>query len=115
MGDFNINLLNYDKHKPTADFIENVFSYSYIPLITKPTSITNNSATLIYNLFTNNTQPTSKKHVGILYTDISDHLPIYCFETNVKTQNVDRIIRRRLINTQTIATFKQKLHSIDWT
>ena len=37
IGDFNINLLNVDKHAPTAEFIELMYTYSYFPLINKPT------------------------------------------------------------------------------
>ena len=51
MGDFNLNLLNADSHKSTADFIETLFSHYYMPLINKATRITQNSSTLIDNMF----------------------------------------------------------------
>ena len=54
MGDFNINLFNYDSHTKTADFINLMFSYSYAPFINKPTRITEQSSTLIDNIFVNN-------------------------------------------------------------
>ena len=48
-----------------------------IPSVTKPTRVTNNSATLIDNIFTNNFKDSLKHHQGIFYNDISDHFPIY--------------------------------------
>ena len=52
-GDFNINLLNYDNHKGTRDCIDVLFSLGLFPLICKPSRITEYSATLIDNIFTN--------------------------------------------------------------
>ena len=51
MGDYNINLLNVHTHIPTADFIDIMYSYSFFPIITKPTRVTGNTATLIDNIF----------------------------------------------------------------
>ena len=53
MGDYNINLLNNDKHTPTSDFVELMHSYSFLSLINHPTRITETSATLIDNIFVN--------------------------------------------------------------
>ena len=53
MGDYNVNLLNVDKHIPSSDFLETLYSYSYLPLINKPTRINKNTATLIDNIFCN--------------------------------------------------------------
>ena len=46
MGDFNINLLNYDG-KNTENFLDTMFSYSYLPFINTPTRVTSHSKTLI--------------------------------------------------------------------
>ena len=81
MGDFNMNLLNYENHHPTNNFLETLYSYSLTPLITKPTRITENTATLIDNIFTNNSLSGRRHLSGILYTDISDHLPVFCIDT----------------------------------
>ena len=49
MGDFNINLLNYDD-KNTANFLDTMFPYSYLPFINTPTRVTGHSKTLIDNI-----------------------------------------------------------------
>ena len=53
MGDFSINLFNYD-NKNTVNFRDTMFSYSYLPFINMPTRVTGHSEeTLIDNIFYN--------------------------------------------------------------
>ena len=54
MGDFNINLLKSEENQHVNDFLNQMFSSSFYPLISRPTRITNRSATLIDNIFVNN-------------------------------------------------------------
>ena len=51
LGDFNVNLLNYNEHNQTNKFLDSIASNSFIPLILKPTRITSHSNTLIDNIF----------------------------------------------------------------
>ena len=37
MRDHNINILNYDFHAPTGEFVDTMFSYAFVPLINRPT------------------------------------------------------------------------------
>ena len=46
-GDFNLDLLKHESHSVTAQFIESLFAFRFLPMITKPTRITAHSATLI--------------------------------------------------------------------
>ena len=73
-GDYNLDLLKYDCHSPTAEFLNNMLSYYFLPVIRNPTRISEISATLIDNIFINQTQYETKS--AIVYNDISDHLPI---------------------------------------
>ena len=75
MGDYNINLLNYDSHQKTNDFIDSVIAQGYIPHITKPTRITHVSATVIDHLYCNHTHPNYES--GIIITDVADHFGIF--------------------------------------
>ena len=50
MGDFNINLLNYNNDKETITFLDSVFSNSFSPFITLPARVGNTSETLIDNI-----------------------------------------------------------------
>ena len=40
LGDFNVNLLNYNEHNPTNKFLDSLVSNSFIPFILQPTRIT---------------------------------------------------------------------------
>ena len=49
-GDFNIDLLNDDCNNSTL-FLNTMYSLSLLSIIIKPTRITDNTATIIYNYF----------------------------------------------------------------
>ena len=51
LGDFNVDLLKYDKHAGTNDFIDSLSSYMYLPYILLPTRVTSHSQTIIDNIF----------------------------------------------------------------
>ena len=75
MGDWNLNLINHHCHKATSDFLDLLYSRMYFPLITRPTRITANKASLIDNIFTND--PLRPSISGLFLNDVSDHLPIF--------------------------------------
>ena len=74
MGDFNINLLNYDRYTLTDDFINLMFSSHFMHSILHPSRITDTSSTLIDNIFLSNVTD-SNILSGNLLSMISDHLP----------------------------------------
>ena len=74
-GAFNIDLLKYDAHRETGLFHDCLHEHALVPIITKPTRFTSGSSTLIDNIFTN--KPNNVMLLGILITDISDHLPVF--------------------------------------
>ena len=45
LGDFNINLLNYNEHQPTNEFLDSLDSNSIIPYILQPARLTSPSKT----------------------------------------------------------------------
>ena len=55
MGDFNVNLLNYNVHNPTNDILDSMLSNYLLSYIFHPTCVTDHSATVIDNIFSNNT------------------------------------------------------------
>ena len=84
LGDWNFNLLNYESHVATAKAFDMFYSYSFMPLINRPTRISTNSATIIDNIFTNNHSDIANSWQGILITDISDHLPIFYINHSIQ-------------------------------
>ena len=53
IGDFNVNLLNYNEHNQTNKLLDSLASNLLIPLILQPTRITSHSNTLTDNIFSN--------------------------------------------------------------
>ena len=81
LGDFNANLLNYNEHNQTNEFLDSLASNSFIPLILQPTRITSHSNTLIDNIFSNIIDPDIIS--GNLTATISDHLPQFAIIPNM--------------------------------
>ncbi len=91
MGDFNIDLLKSESCDYANQFVEQLFTSSFFPLITKATRITHHTATLIDNIFTNNLENLNSSLNSIIYSDISDHLPIvHMLNTNVFAKNTSK-------------------------
>ena len=81
LGDFNVNLLNYNEHNQTNEFLDSLASNSFIPLILQPTRITSHSNTLIDNIFSSVIDPDIIS--GNLTATISDHLPQFAIIPNM--------------------------------
>ena len=112
MGDFNINLLETDNHLPSAEFIENMYSFGLFPLINKPTRVRNDTATLIDNIFSNNID--GNRTNGILYVDVSDHFPIFSIDHFTNFDKKISIYWKRNYSLQNMEAFSKKLKDNDW-
>ena len=82
MGDYNLDLLKTDGNQHIKDFTNMMFSSTFYPLISRPTRVTNSSATLIDNIFVNKIEEHYK--CGILFTDLSDDLPVFLTTSNLQ-------------------------------
>ena len=82
LGHFNVNLLNYNEHNQTNEFLDSLASNSFIPLILQLTRITSHSNTLIDNIFSNVIDPDIIS--GMLTATISDHLPQFAIIPNMQ-------------------------------
>ena len=51
LADFNVDLLKYDKHAPTNEFLDSLSSNMFLAHITQPNRISSTSKTLIDNIF----------------------------------------------------------------
>ena len=117
MGDFNIDLLKVDSHRPTHDYLELLYSYALIPTIYKPTRITETTATIIDNIFTNDENVIKS---SILVTDITDHMPtVLTTSNNLKSKPIadtfnTKISYKRKHTEANTTQFKQKLSNVKW-
>ena len=112
--DHNLDLLKSDTHQPTNDFIQNNLDFGLIPTATRPTRITQSTATLIDNIFVS--QNLCGKYVSnILINDTSDHLPVMCTLSNLKTTKREPIkITSRDTRLKNMQALKRQLGNHDW-
>ena len=68
-----------------------MYSMSFIPLITRPTRITCTSATCIDNICCNILLNNNTHVNGVLYTDISDHLPVFTISECTPKKTWERV------------------------
>ena len=112
-GDLNIDLLKHEHHSNTKHCLDLMYSQGLYPLIDKPTRITDISATLIDNIFTNEMR--NNITCGILFNDISDHLPIFALcEYQIRRNTKMDTQYTRVINKDSITVLTQELSLQSW-
>ena len=131
MGDFNIDLsqslqstessLNLAHHlignqniDNNNNFLNILSSYGFYPSINVATRITQNSATLIDNIFTNSSD--KKNNSGVFTYDITDHLPIFLISSHLKANNIEKKPKKtyRKEDLNTVSALNEDLANEDW-
>ena len=107
--DFNADLLKLSTPVPTSDFMGEFTFGGFYPLISLPTRLTDTTATLIDNIWTNNVS--AKIGSGLVTVRVSDHLPVFAFVGGaggaIRAQEGG--CRRRLMNEGRIRRFADSL------
>ena len=113
--DHNLDLLKSGTHKSTQLFLEDLLDKNMLPIITRPTRITQNSTTLIDNIFV------SEKlyhffEFAVIISDMSDHLPALSLlkQTKLLAKTSLEFESHNLTETK-IKTIRMKLQQVDWT
>ena len=74
MGDFNLDLLKYNSHSETDNFLNTTLPNCFqLAIVIQPTRIRDHSATLIDNIFLNSLSEYFMISGNIIY-DLTDHL-----------------------------------------
>ena len=112
--DHNLNLLQSHQHSQTNEFLELNLKRNLLPAISKPTRITNKTATLIDNIMLS-TKLQYQMESHILIDDMSDHLPcLVTLENQKKCKKGGKTITSRDLNEKNIAKIKEDIYNIDW-
>jgi hypothetical protein len=115
MGDMNIDLLKFSTHGKTCEYLENIFSNSFLPLITKPTRISDNSATLIDHIYAKKQELIVTS--GIIVSDVSDHFGIFAIikqKLNNEHTHISPPALSRSFSDLNIEYFNNILHDTDY-
>ena len=109
-GDFNLDILNYNNNENTLNLLNSLMSQSLIPIIiTKPSPITDQTATLIDKIFMTKLNGFVS---SILISDLSDHLPLLILKQNLftkKSAQQNTNVKYRRIDESTITNLRQSL------
>jgi len=111
MGDFNVNLLDYEGSFP-ADFLSDILASGLLPSVTIPTRVTEKSATLIDNIFSSLTFQNS----FVIVSDISDHLPVLSdlLLPNMQAPRFSPSTSPYFVTEKNLEALKTKLQECSW-
>ena len=107
--DHNMDLLKHKTHRPTRAFVEKLYEIGLTPIITKPTRIAHDSATLIDNILVSQ-KLSNNTDQGIICDNTSDHLPCYTLLHDIRpSKKEDQYITTRDLREQNLIALKRKL------
>ena len=113
-GDFNINLLKINEKPKVNEFFETMLSNGFVPKITLPTRFSDNSATLIDNIFCKLSTNFSKTTTGILMSKISDHQPYFvCLDYLCSKSLPPKYVKIQKFPLNKLDEFKSELESLE--
>ena len=111
--DHNLDLLKFTRHSQTQQFLEVTLESNLIPTVTKPTCITNSSATLTDNIFIKT--DLHESHGSKYIHNISDHYPSLLTMENPSLSIIEhKQIKHRKIKECELAEIKNKMSKISW-
>ena len=112
--DQNLDLLKIFDHDVTSEYLDTIMNYDLLPTITKPTRITNTSATLIDNIYVSMACSMGLQSY-ILASDISDHLPCLAILKKTRLKSKDSLeINYRVITEDVKNKIKHNLSNKAW-
>ena len=113
--DQNLDLIKLNDDNIIKEFIDVNYANGLLPVITKPTRITHQTATLIDNIYTNIYALDYMKS-GIIISDISDHLPVFLQFGKKSDKQVKEPLTftYRDMSPNIIVDIKQELAVCDW-
>ena len=110
IGNFNMNCLKYHENAKTKYFYHKIFEKGAIPIINRPTGISEHSASLIDNILTTEIFNKSLKK-SVIESYVSDHFPIFfsILLTKEKLQEGVIKVKKRVFSKRNITSFKEQL------
>ena len=119
VSDSNIDLLKHGHFENATKLVDIFSEHGFAPLISRPTRITNHSATLIDHIFSNNCHTITQS--GIITENLSDHLAVYVsilmdpHKVNLKISEDTTSHEHHFISDEKLTNFKSEIASTDWT
>ena len=113
--DHNMDFMKSNLHRLTSEFISLNLDLLMMPLITRPTRITNSTATLIDNIIVDQSM-LDLCTSNVLIEDISDHLPSVVSITGLKLNKKEKVkITSRDTRKRNVDALLDSMNRTDWT
>jgi hypothetical protein len=115
LGNLNLDVLRYNNCSQVTSYIDLLFSFGLLQVITKPTKptrYTGRSATIIDHVITNH-QSNAYDSV-ILTSQLSDHFPIVHFKKGPLKSTVPNFTEFRNFSQTNLDSFRTMLHGTLW-
>ena len=115
-GDLNVDGLKIE-NEHEKEFFNTILGENFIPTITLPTRITEETISLIDHIIINGTENTKLgKSItsGNIFNDISDHLPVFIIINSEKPTPLSKRPFIRTYGAQNIQSFACKLQNANW-
>ena len=111
-GDYNIDLLKIKTNKHFNDFFDNLITVGFFPKITLPTRFTEQSSTLIDNVFSNNLE--ERETSGIVLNHISDHQFFFTYIEKLSyIEKVPKFVEIEKTGANSLENFIQELNDMN--
>jgi hypothetical protein len=111
-GDFNLDLIKLNENKQVKEYVDLLFSFGFLQIVTRPTRLSSSSATLIDHIITNVSHPVYE--TSILTASISDHFPIFFNIPFNRPPIKARTVESRNFSDANIAKFQNAIRNFNW-
>ena len=111
MEDFNLNLLSYEHHTETNDFINSMVSH-YLPYILHPIRVTDHSSTVIDNIFSNVAE--YKTISGNIINQIAHHFAQFLLLKRINTDYENTNFYQYNYSNFNQENFVEEFSNINW-
>ena len=122
VGDFNMDLIKHSSNAHCQHQIDTAAQHGFMQIVSRPTRVTDHSATLIDHVYSNSLEKTTS--CNVLTIDLSDHLAILttislagsrkCRSLKHRTNPGGQNAQRRLFNAANDAVFRELIEEQDW-
>ena len=111
--DHNLDLLKHSTHVPTQKFMELLMENRLMPVITRPTCVTNTSAMLLDNIILS-MNLYNRYSSSVIMHDISDHFLCLTIISDCKYEEGSTQVPKHKLTEKNISKIKTNLSQINW-
>ena len=112
VGDFNIDLLKSKSHTDTSSYLDSLLEHGLLPIVSLPTRVSQNSATIIDHISTSFTD--DNYDVGLIVSDLSDHFPVFYTRQAAVDKSTPSKVKVRQMTEKNKQTFSKLLQDHNW-